>query len=65
MADTMFRDYLVVRAEKAKNDLSNADLTTEEILAKATEILKIENRVKRMDNPIPRKPRTPKDVALI
>lgn len=60
MADALFREFLVTTAEQAKNELTNADLTTEEVLAKAKKIFTIENRVKRMDNPITRKPRTPK-----
>lgn len=56
--DTMFRDYLVSKAEFLKNELSNAELPVEEILIKANEVIKLEKRVQRMDNPIPRKPRT-------
>lgn len=61
MTDTLFRNYLVATAESLKNELTNADLSTEEILKKAQEIFKMENRVKRMDNPTTRKPRAPKD----
>lgn len=60
MTDTLFRDFLVAQAEQTKNELTNADLTTEQVLEKAKAIFKMENRVKRMDNPTTRKPRAPK-----
>lgn len=58
--DKLFREFLVTKAESLKTELTDANLPVEEILAKANEVLKLENRVKRMDNPIPRKPRTAK-----
>jgi hypothetical protein len=55
MADVMFRDYLVNRAETLKNELTDPNLGVENVLAKAQEILKLEKRVHHMDNPISRK----------
>jgi len=56
--DTLFRDYLLSKAESLKNELTDANLPVEEILIKANEVLKLERRVLRMENPIPRRPRT-------
>jgi hypothetical protein len=55
--DTEFRTYLATKAETLKTQLTDPDLPVEAILTKAQEILKLENRIKRMDNPIPRKKR--------
>jgi len=58
MADTMFRSFLVTRAETLKNELTNTELGVEDILVRAQEIVKLERRIKRIDNPISRKKRT-------
>lgn len=55
MADPLFRAFLVTEAEKLKNELSNAELGVEDILVRAQRIVKLENRIKRIDNPIRRK----------
>jgi len=57
-ADPLFREFLVSKAETAKNELSDPNLGVEAVLLKAKEILKIENRVRRIDNPVQRKPKT-------
>lgn len=61
--DPLFREFLVSKAETAKNELSDPSLGVEAVLAKAKEILKIENRVRRIDNPIQRKSKTAAEPA--
>lgn len=61
MADTMFRAFLVARAENLKNELANTELGelgVEGILVRAQEIVKLERRIKRIDSPIRRKKQT-------
>lgn len=54
MADPMFRAFLVARAENLKNELKNTELGVEDVLIRAQEIIKLENRINRIDNPIRR-----------
>ena len=55
MTDPMFRAFLVSQAEKLRNELTDATLEVPTILDKANQILKLEIRVKRIDNPTSRK----------
>ena len=54
MKDPMFRAFLVSQAETLRTELLDANLTVPVIMEKATQILKLENRVKRIDNPVQR-----------
>lgn len=55
MADPQFRAFLVSQAEALRADLTDATLEVPTIIEKAKQILQLENRVKRMDNPVKRK----------
>ncbi len=53
----MFRAFLASQAEALRVELTDANLTVPTIMEKAAQILKLENRIKRMDNPASRKPK--------
>ena len=55
MADKLFRSYLVETREKLRNDLTNPDMSVDEILDTAAQIKAVEMRIKRVDNPPQRK----------
>jgi len=55
MADPQFRAFLISQAETLRADLTDATLEVPTIIEKAKQILQLENRVKRMDNPVKRK----------
>lgn len=52
MTDPLFRAFLVSQAEALRADLTDATLEVPTIIEKAKQILQLENRVKRMDNPV-------------
>lgn len=54
MVDPLFRAFLVSQAEALRADLTDASLEVPIIIEKAKQILQLENRVKRMDNPTTR-----------
>ena len=55
MADALFRSFLVSQIETNKTKLADVNLSGDAILDTAREIIKLEARVRRMDNPISRK----------
>lgn len=59
MADPLFRNYIVHQAETLRNELSDPNMSVEGILERAKQILKLENRLKRIDNPTSRKKKEP------
>jgi len=63
MSDPLFRAFLVSTAETLRNQLTDPALKVDEIVEKCKEISRIENRVKRIDNPIPRGPRKTAEAA--
>jgi len=54
MADPLFRAFLVSQAEALRAELTDTTLEVPTIIDKAKQILQLENRVKRMDNPTTR-----------
>lgn len=54
MADPLFRAFLVSQAEALRADLTDATLEVPTIIEKAKQILQLESRIKRMDNPVSR-----------
>ena len=60
MADKEFREFLATKIDTLKASLADPNTPVDQVLATATEINRLSNRVKRIDNPIPRKPRNPK-----
>jgi hypothetical protein len=57
--DPMFRAFLVSQAESMRNELTDPTIGIDAIVEKCREITKIENRVKRIDNPFSRKKKEP------
>lgn len=60
MADKEFREFLVSKIDTLKASLADPNTPVDQILITASEINRLTNRVNRIDNPVPRKPRTPK-----
>lgn len=52
MTDPLFRAFLVSQAEALRADLTDATLEVPTIIEKAKQILQLESRIKRMDNPV-------------
>lgn len=58
MTDPLFRAFLVSQAEALRADLTDATLEVPTIIEKAKQILQLESRIKRMDNPVSRTKKT-------
>ena len=59
MADPLFREFITTRIVALKTSLQDPALSVDEIVSISSDIVKLTNRVHRMDNPVTRKKKVP------
>lgn len=59
MADPLFREFIATRITALKTSLQDPTLSVDEIVSTSSDIVKLTNRVQRMDNPVTRKKKVP------
>ena len=59
MADPLFREFITTRIATLKTSLQDPSLSVDEIVSTSSEIVKLTNRVNRMDKPVTRKKKVP------
>jgi hypothetical protein len=59
MADPLFREFITTRIVALKTSLQDPALSVDEIVSISSDIVKLTNRVNRMDNPVTRKKKVP------
>jgi hypothetical protein len=59
MADPLFREFITTRIAALKTSLQDPSLSVDEIVSTSSEIVKLTNRVNRMDKPVTRKKKVP------